>query len=636
MKFKNLAIACIAFFLSPGSSLAAEEKQIFTEVQDLRYGVALFHYFQKDYMPALTELLIAEKLGGIQGHGDNPEIMKGGFTLAYGMERYASLIFERVLQTSSSPSAQSAAWFYIAKVRYLRRDYEGAKLAMANMLRGDYSGLGEEPVAFRINIAIQQGDVLLAERILKREKPKGDWLPYINFNIGSALARQNNFAAAVAYLTLLDEDDYDSAEHIALRDKAMTAAGYSLLLDQRYDDALKTFSVVKLNSYLSSRALLGYGWAAVEKEDYEEALKAWDYLRQQTLADANSQEAMIAVPYAYEKLGAEGLALERFQEAEKAYLKEIRVIDRVIDTLEGDKLLAALNIHRSQGVDWLNYARENQLSPQLTYLISLFSQEEFQGVVQELRDLLALQENNRAWQAKSQFYSEMLITRQKNRDLNSALLTEDTLREKINELSAKRSQLAKTIEDIAASRDYFALATDDEVDLVRRVERDREYVKLLQGEGPFIAEFEEATRRYHGLLVWDVSEKFSQRLWLVIKKLNALDTTISDIRKNYDNVQRLLREAPNVAIYQQRLAQATDMLRTQQVAVDTAVEQHQNKLRRQIVNVLRKQQGRLRVYLSQSRLSVARLYDKSRIEALKASQKAARDEDDAGELNDED
>ncbi|MBX2857946.1 MAG: tetratricopeptide repeat protein, partial [Cellvibrionaceae bacterium] len=531
MTFKFLAIVCIAFFLSPRCLLAAEEKTVFTEVQDLRYGVALFHYFQKEYMQALTELLIAKKQGGIQGHGDSPDIMEGGFTLAYGMERYASAIFDRVLEQGASPPALSAAWFYIAKVRYLRRDYEGAKVAMANMLRGDYSDLGEEPVAFRINIAIQQGDVLLAERILKREKPKGDWLPYINFNIGSAWARQNNFPAAVAYLTLLDEDDYDSVEHTALRDKATTAAGYSLLLDQRYDDALKMFSKVKLNSYLSSRALLGYGWAAVEKEDYEEALKAWDYLRQQTLADANSQEAMIAVPYAYEKLGAEGLALERFQEAARAYSKEIRIIDEVIANLEGDKLLVALNINRSEGVDWLNYARENQLSPQLTYLISLFSREEFQGVVQELRDLLALQENNRVWQQKSQFYAEMLDTRQQNRDLQSAFITEDTLREKISELGAKRSELAKVIEDIAASRDYFALATEDEADLVRRVERDREYVKLLQGEGPFTAEFEEATRRYYGLLLWNVSEKFSERLWLVIKKLNALDVTISEIRK---------------------------------------------------------------------------------------------------------
>ena len=625
MKSKLLAIASFLFCLAPGGLAASNETKVVTEAQDLRYGVALFHYFQKEYMQALTELLIAKKQGGIQGHGDNPDIMEGGFTLAYGMERYASSIFDRVLEKSTSPAAQSAAWFHIAKVRYLRRDYDAAQRAIGNMLRGDYEGLGEEPVSLRINIAIKQGDVELAERILKREKPKGEWLPYINFNIGSAWARQNNFAAAVAYLTLLDEDDYDTPEFTSLRDKAMTAAGYSLLLDQRYDDALKKFSVVKLNSYLSGRALLGYGWAAAEKEDYEEALKAWDYLRQQTLADANSQEAMIAVPYAYEKLGAEGLALERFKEAEAAYLQEIRVIDDVVENLEGDKLLAALNIHRSQGIDWLNYARENQLSPQLTYLISLFSQEEFQTVVQELRDLLAIQETNRAWQEKTAFYSEMLEERQRNRDIKSAFVTEEALREKINEMSTKRAALAKSIEDIAANRDFFALANEEEMDLVRRVERDRKYVEALQGQGPFIEEFDEATRRYYGLLLWDVSEKFSERLWLVIKKLNALDTTISEIRRNYDKVQTILREAPETAGYLQRLATANTTLVRQQGAVDKAIDEYQDKLRRQVVKVLRKQQGRLRVYLSQSRLSVARLYDKSRIEALKEEQEKAKD-----------
>src|SRR5690606_22880375 len=57
------------------------------QVADLRYGVALYHYYQQDYLGALSELMVADARDGIQGHGDNPEIFVGGISLAFGMEK---------------------------------------------------------------------------------------------------------------------------------------------------------------------------------------------------------------------------------------------------------------------------------------------------------------------------------------------------------------------------------------------------------------------------------------------------------------------------------------------------------------------------------------------------------------------
>ena len=49
-----------------------------------------------------------------------------------------------------------------------------------------------------------------------------------------------------------------------------------------------------------------------------------------------------------------------------------------MENLKGDTLLDALKIEGPDGIDWLSYAEKNQLSPQLSYLIALFSREEFQ------------------------------------------------------------------------------------------------------------------------------------------------------------------------------------------------------------------------------------------------------------------
>ena len=66
----------------PLVSLAAEEPK--TTVADLRYGVSLYHYYQQDYLSALTELMVADSRDGIQGHADNPELMAAGISLAFG------------------------------------------------------------------------------------------------------------------------------------------------------------------------------------------------------------------------------------------------------------------------------------------------------------------------------------------------------------------------------------------------------------------------------------------------------------------------------------------------------------------------------------------------------------------------
>ena len=89
-RFASLA-GILIVAVTANSSVAAKVKPRST-VADLRYGVALYHYYQQDYMTALSELLVAKQRGGIQGHGDNPEIMEGGFALAYGIDNYAAAL----------------------------------------------------------------------------------------------------------------------------------------------------------------------------------------------------------------------------------------------------------------------------------------------------------------------------------------------------------------------------------------------------------------------------------------------------------------------------------------------------------------------------------------------------------------
>lgn len=606
------SIFFLVILLSSVSSVAKPADEPLSAVADLRYGVALYEYYQGEYMEALAELLVAKQRGGVQGHGDNPEIMEGGFALAYGMENYAGDIFERLLEGNRSVEARDAAWFYIARLRYLHEDWAGAQQALEHISKKPEENILNELIVLRINLAIKQNQMPVAEQILDDRKPEQGWLPYVYFNLGSAWARQQNYDAAIEYFNQLGVKQYQRDEHKALYDKAMTAAGYSYLFSGRHEEAISQFTKVRLNSPLSGRALLGYGWAAAEMENFEEALKPWEYLSRSSLIDENSQESLIAVPYAYEKLGAEGLALQKFQSAEARFVTEIATLEDVIANLQGDALLEALRIESNTELNWLKYAEENQLSPQLSYLIHLFSEEEFQQLAQTLRDLLAVQESLYRWQDKLDFYNAMLDEREFNRTEKTNFLAQQQLGSKIAAMEAQRIEMANRIAKISAGNDYFALANEDEADLVERVLRAKERVELLRETDPFIEENGEAVRRYYGLLLWNTSEQFSVRRWRVLKALSELDAILEQVKENYRSIHAIVGDAPDLDPYRVKMSQAQERLARQIVATDRTVENTKNELRNQVVTVLHRQRERLTGYLAQSRLAIARIYDKAR------------------------
>lgn len=629
----TLRILALLFVVSLCSTnvLAKNKKEKkLASVEDMRYGVALYYYYQGDYMAALTELLIAKERGGIKGHGDNPEIMEGGFSLGFGLERHASEIFERLLKENRSRKSQDAAWFFLSKLRYLRADWEGAEDALKKVQNKPSEDIRSEVYAHKINLAIRQDNLVEAQRLLKKRKPDADWLPYLYFNMGAAYARQQDFPQAIRYFEKLAEEKYPTDELRALYDKAMTSSGYAYLVNEEYEKAIDQFSRVRLTSALSNRALLGYGWAAVKLENYQEALKPWQHLASGSLVDENNQEALIAVSYAYEKLGSEGLALQNFIKAEKVFLEEMARLDGVINGMQGNQLLEALKIERSGGMDWLKHVRENQVSPQLSYLSELFSREEFQGVVQELRDLVGIREDFLEWQDKLQFYAELLAERETGRSKKAEELAARELNDSIKRMKAKRAALAKKIETIAANKDFFALANPDEKDLIDRVLRSQKSLDTLRATDPFIDESEEAVRRYYGILFWQSSEQFSDRLWRVVKTLNLLDKTLATVTRNHEKVIYLIENAEDLEPLKLRMADAQDRLDIMSARVDLIIDKTQDDLRLQTNRVLLNQKGRLNHYIAQSRLSIARLYDKT----LQATLESETEPDESPDNND--
>ncbi|WP_096085601.1 hypothetical protein [Agaribacterium haliotis] len=624
-------LALGAVLASSTVSYAREEP--LTAVADLRYGVALYHYHLDDYMAALSELLVAEKKGGIGGHGDNPKIMEAGLAMGYHMEGYASELFNEVLDEDISDEVRNAAWFYLARIRYNLSDWSGSSEAIAQLDKELDAFVRDDVNALRVNLLLQEGDAEAANRLLQKSKLDKRWLPYFWFNLGSALAREGSYRRAAGFFENLARDKYAEEQYRALYDKAMTAAGYCYIFLEEYEAAAERFLKVRLTSTLANRAMLGYGWATIELGQYSETLKAWTHLSNSALIDENNQEAMIAVPYVYEQIGNTVKALEAYEKASESFTREIRKIEEVRVSLDADEMLTALNVGPGEELDWLRLAEEQNLSPNLTYLIRMFARAEFQTSVMQLRDLLYLKRHLNDWHAKLDFYLSMLAAREQKRGARVRQAELEQQQQNYSRLRQSHADLERIVSAIKTEQNWQALANDDEKALFERVERGQQRVELLREEDPFVDEYDEALRRYRGLLLWQASEQFSERYWQLEKALLQAEAQLVEAQQKEKSVQELLNSAADLQPKQLGLVSGQKDIAALIARIDSTIVKAEEALREDIHAELALQQERLSNYLAMSELSIARVHDaalqqqmKLDLEANEREQQRLKDE----------
>ncbi|GAB1258606.1 hypothetical protein NBRC116494_31080 [Aurantivibrio plasticivorans] len=590
-----------------------------SSVADLRYGVTLYEYYQGNHFEALTELMVAEQHDGIQGHADNPKLIEGGISLAFGMEQKAGNIFTELLKSDGDNlrplEVRNAAWFYLAKLRYLRADWNGTEASFSK-ISGDIEEdeLTAELEALRISLAIRRNDLDAAQEAMDDADHIRDWRHYLYYNMGNAYSRAQRYDEAQRYYDRLEKLEFSESpvvreEQLVLYDKALTAAGYAHVLAGEPEDAIDEFKQVRLDSRFSNQALLGYGWAEFERGKYSRALRPWQVLEKRALIHPSVQEATIAVPYTYEKMGANGQALLSYLDAEGAFLKEIERIDQVLLDIEQLDLLSALKIEDVDNRNWLLIDEDTGVQPHLTYLVELFSRNEFQASVQELRDLLHIEKQLGLWLDRIDAYDYMLQQREVNREQQLQRLAQRNLREKVEELDKRRAVLKAQMNNIVENNRYFTLAEGLDADNYEIVQSIAANLEKLERAGEPVAEYREMYRRFYGLLYWQASEDFSERKWQIEKRINVIDKGLEQAQKQLERFDSIRSEAPDILPYRNRLADLNIRLDTQALRAIEAVEMAENTLRGAIADELNKQKRRLQHYLSQARLSVARLYD---------------------------
>jgi thioredoxin-like negative regulator of GroEL len=599
---------------APARDRRAPDKLPVTRVQDLHYGDVLFQYYMGEDLEALTRLEAYEHWQLQPHHQAEAELLAGGLYLQLGMHNEAGRRFESVLTADVPDNVKSRAWYYLARVWYARGYFDRAVESL-HRVEGLLAPLEQaQRVHLEANALLQlqrYDDVI---DLLAKWRSDSSWMQYARFNLGVALARANRLEDAVPFLEAVGQLDSGEEEMLALKDKANVAQGYAWLQAGDAARAQPLLERVRLQGPQSSRALLGLGWSLAAQGRQEEALTPWSELRDRNLLDAAVQEAYLAVPYAYAELGANGQAVELYEQALTSFSAERGRIDAALGRIHEGTLtreLVGADDRDSPQRGWFWQLQVLPDAPESRYLYPILAGNDFQEGLKNYRDLGYMGATLARWDENMLVYNDMIETRERayaeRTPRTDALLGSNALRS----LADRRQAVAGRINDIVNHQDVAELGTPEQRAQWQRI-TDIEVALMGQPESEENTALRDKLKLIKGVLYWNMRDAFPARLYQQRRELKSLDALLATSQSRWLRVQEARRTAPTTTgDYAQRVAALQARLQALRARLDAAATAQETLLAGIASSELEAQRQRIADYEVQARFALASIYDKS-------------------------
>ncbi|WP_413663681.1 hypothetical protein ACG1BZ_21905 [Microbulbifer sp. CNSA002] len=623
-----------------GPSNEQRAPQKYQRAQDLAYGATLYEYFQGNYFDALSTLLVAQQRDSIQIHRDNAALIEGGISLGFGLHRRAAELFEQQSNVEAAPKYRRTAWLKLAELNYLNGDFVSAAAHL------EKSGVAEES-SLPLNLALRNKDLTTAQKLLKTSDlyPAEKLLGHIN--LGAAFARSGQLPAAIhEYQVAVDfaeTIDIPSSEIPILIDKAHIGMGYALALAEQHSAAKEAFSRVRLNTPWATRALLGMAWSSINGEDYQAGIDALQFLLDKHRYSPAAREAMVALPYGYEKLENRSVALRAYQSAEAYYLETLTELHQLQQDLATEPLAYDPVQREAWRYGWLQLA---QASPLLRdnqhFLRPILQSDHFQLRLTELRDLQQLTQVLQTWQDKLPQFADLIEERHLRRTTIIDNYNSAQFDQQLQMATQQYDHLRAALEHIEQERDALTLlattATPNEqsetLELLEILTGAQERLKKIQHSGKASQQQAETLAKARGILLWQASEQYHEKLWQQQKSLQLLEDQLRRGREQRKKTDTEAQRGPQLRQLAYRVVTAGDEIPAQQAAIGRASELIEADLRREVIAQLGREQQQIHNYMAHTRLAIARLQD-AEMQAIPTTSQADSDTDNTGAADNE-
>jgi len=540
--FRSLKFATGLLLTTLAASPAISE-----EHEDLYYGEALYFAYQGQYFEALERLDTEVKqhddvdepeLDSLFAYMDDAEFSLGDFELRYRMHHRAGRAIKAVLEGAVDEVVRNDAAYRLARIHFQKQQMEDALLAL-DRIQGEIPRSIRDDIEFlRANVYLAQGKQLESAEVLKRLQDSDDYGGFASYNLGIAYLQNGQRTAALEQLDRAGQINTDDASELAIRDKANLVLGSILLEDGEFERALPPLDRVRLDGPFSNQALLKAGWASMSVNDIERAVVPWSILAEREVTDSATQEALLALPYAYSKLNIHGRAAIHYGRALDSFGVEIKKLGTSIESIRDGKFLEALIREEiRQNKDWVIRLRSLPEAPETYYLMELLASHDFQTGLQNYLDLADLRRKLLTWRRDFDAYDEMVNIRA---DHYAPLLPD--VDEEFRKLDSRmrlrveqHKMLVKRRDDLLTTPRPEFLATPEELQILARIEA---VEARLAADGAISEQSALRLQRLKGVMGYTLQTEYHARLTEFDRNVRSLDQAMVMVQAEYDEYVR--------------------------------------------------------------------------------------------------
>lgn len=616
------ALALIALLSVPSALAGSSDMYARKELKDLYFGEALYHAYQGEYFDAIARLdaelgqhygLDERERDSLYYHINEAEFAVGDFELGYRMHHRAGRAIKAVLEGNVDQSVRNEAAYRLARI-YFQKSQPVDALHALDRIDGEVPARIRDDVAFlRAQVLMAVGRFADAVKILRDLQHAKGYEGFAQYNLGIALIGEGKAADGHLQLNKVGTSKTADPAAQAIKDKANLVLGTALLENNQPELAKLSLDRVRLKGPFSTRALLASGWADANIGRYDRALVPWTLLVKHGATDKAVQEGLLAVPYAYAKVGAYGNAALLYGGALEAFDRELTKLTASIESVRAGRFLRALlREELKQDKNWIIKLRELPESPETYYLTELMASHDFQESLKNYLDLEELRKKMLHWQTALDAYDELIRVR---RDYYRPLLPGidkqfRVIDSQIRLRLEQRDRLDKRINAMLVAPRPDFLATADE--RIVREELARLERKIAKAKGPAADAARERIARLKGVVQWRIHTEYDKRLTDAYKNLRQLDAVVAQLKQRYEAFVRTRQAATqSYEGYNDGILRLRTRVSAAQERVQALMARQGHLLEVMAVNELELRQRRLEDYRVKARFALADSYDRA-------------------------
>ena len=592
------------------------------ELNDLYFGEALYEAHQGNYFEALERLdsevrqhvaVDEPELDTLYVHFKDAEFSLGDFELRYRMHHRAGRAIKAVLEGAVEETVRNDAAYRLARIHFQKGQFDDAMQAL-DRIEGDIPRAIRDDIEFlRANVYLAQERPEESMQSLEKLQSSDSYGGFAAYNLGIAYLQSGRRSEALEQLEKAGLIATDDPGELAIRDKANLVLGTIYLEEGAFAQAVPFLNRVRLDGPLSNQALLSAGWAHLSAEQYDRAVVPWAILADREVTDRATQEALLALPYAYSKLEIHGRAAIHYGHALDAFVAEIERLTESIDSIRDGAFLEALireEIRKDK--DWVIRLRSLPETPETFYLMDLMASHDFQTGLQNYLDLADLKRKLLSWEGGFDAYEEMVDIRH---DHYEPLLPE--IDERFRKLDSRmrlrieqHKMLVKRRDDLLTIPRPEFLATPEEQLILQRLDRIEE--ALANNARADRDALVERLDRIKGLVLFTLETEYHERFTEFDRNLRGLDEAMAVAQAEYDEYVRSRQAATHSYVgYDKPMTRLRANVQQAVERIDRLMARQGHLLELVAIDELTARREHLENYGDKARFALADSYDRA-------------------------